>query len=248
MSYTFSDTDAQINDAWFQSHENRYNIELENELMFDLLQPARGETVLGIGCGTGARLFRFLEKGLEVTGIDNSESMLEYAEKNLGNRVDLHQGNAEDLPFDDNSFNISLLINTLEFVDDPLKALEEACRVTKDRVFIGAWNKSAVKDINQYIKGMMTEEAAKNVRFLGIGLLKKIIFSLVGDIPVQWKTVGHFGGGRTWLGEMIDNSKFLKKTPLGTFLGMLAVLVPSFRTTPLELKVERTNEAFAGAA
>jgi ubiquinone/menaquinone biosynthesis C-methylase UbiE len=41
------------------------------------------------------------------------------------------------LPFDDNSFNHACLFTSLEFVDDPKKALAEAFRVAKDGCLSG---------------------------------------------------------------------------------------------------------------
>ena len=41
---------------------------------------------------------------------------------------------------------------TLEFVEDPKKAIEEVSRVTKDRIFIGVLNRYAIKGIQIRIK------------------------------------------------------------------------------------------------
>ncbi len=83
----------------------------------------------------------FLNMGLDVTGLDASPHMLEFARKRLGVRAELRRGVAEDLPFDDNTFNVATLMTTLEFVEDSQKAIEEACRVTKDRIFLGVLNR-----------------------------------------------------------------------------------------------------------
>jgi len=247
MSYIFGHNDAIKYDEWFQHQANQFSINLENELMFKLVQPVRGESVLGIGCGTGRRLFRFLEKGLEVTGLDPSPYMLEIAKKNLGNKVDLHQCHAEDMPFDDNSFNIAVIITSLEFVKNVDKAIIEACRVAKDRLFIGIWNKFAIRDIRRYINGMLTEDAYNNINFISIFELKNKIKGFAGNVPVSWKTVGQFGGGSGSFGQKVEQSNFLMSCPFGCFVGMNITLEPRFRTRTLNLKINKTNEAFAGA-
>ncbi|MBT8352714.1 MAG: class I SAM-dependent methyltransferase, partial [Deltaproteobacteria bacterium] len=149
MGYVFDFNDAKTYERWFNTPQNRFVADLGSRLMVDMLSPMRGEALLDIGCGTGASLLPFIEKGLNVTGLDPSPYMLDIALENLGNRVDLYRGFAEDLPFDDNSFNFACLVTSLEFVDDPRKALEEACRVAKDRIFIGVLNKYAIKGIER---------------------------------------------------------------------------------------------------
>jgi len=248
ITYIFNNTDAQYFDDWYTDPKNKMIIERENSLMFDMLQPARGEHILGIGCGTGQRLFRFLERGLTVSGIDSSEAMIDAAEKNLGNRVDLHIGNPESLPFDDNSFNASILINTLEFCKDYQAALEEAARVTKDRLFIGLWNKYAIKDVWIQIKEMFPQIPLSAIHLLTSGEIKRHCKSILGDIPVEWRTTGQPGeGADNFFGEMIDQLTFLKRCPFGTFMGVSVILLPSFRLRPLDLEIEKKSEVMAGA-
>jgi len=194
MGYVFDFKDAIAYEQWYNNPRNRLTADLENELMLDMLKPMRGETVLDIGCGIGACLLVFLEKGLQVTGVDPSPYMLDIALKNAGNRVDFHRCLAEDLPFDDNSFNYACLITTLEFVEDPRKALEEACRVAKDKIFIGVLNKYAIKGIQRRIKGIFTESIYNRARFYSIWELKQIIRTIVGDVPVSWRTISRFPG------------------------------------------------------
>ena len=102
MGYVFNFNDAISYEEWFNNPRNRFAADLESSLMIDLLKPMRGETVLEIGCGTGAFLLPFLELDLQVTGLDPSPYMLDIALNTLGNRVDLYRGFAEDLPFEDN--------------------------------------------------------------------------------------------------------------------------------------------------
>jgi len=247
-THMFNEKDAQLFDDWYRHPDNRKIIERENRLMFEMIQPARGEHVLGIGCATGQRLFKFLERGLTVSGIDSSQAMIDVAESNLGNRVDLHLGNPESLPFDDNSFNISLLINTLEFCADYKSVLEEAARVTKDRLFIGIWNKFAIKDVWIQIKAMFPQVNEASIQLYSSGEIKRHLKSVLGKVPIEWKTIGQPGeGADNMFGELIDQCSFLQRCPFGTFMGISVILLPSFRLNPLDLKVEKSNEVMAGA-
>jgi len=246
-AHIFDEKDAQSVENWYRHPDNRNIVERENRLMFDMIQPVRGEHVLGIGCGTGQRLFKFLERGLIVTGIDSSQAMLDASERNLGNRVDLHLGNPESLPFDDNSFNIAILINTLEFCTDYKSALEEAARVSKDRLFIGLWNKFAIKDVWIQIKAMYPQIKDKNVQLYSSGEIKRHLKSVLGQVPMEWKTIGQPGeGSDNMFGELIDKFTFLQRCPFGTFMGIHVILEPTFRLRPLDLKAEKSNEAMAG--
>ncbi len=68
------------------------------------------ETILDVGCGTGALCSVLKEKGLTVTGIDPAIKMLEIAGiKQENKEISFIQANVlEGLPFDDHSFDIAI--------------------------------------------------------------------------------------------------------------------------------------------
>ena len=70
--YVFNFNDARAYEEWVVKTRSRTEADLENRLMIDMLKPIRGESLLDIGCGTGASIEPFYEKGLQVTGIDPS--------------------------------------------------------------------------------------------------------------------------------------------------------------------------------
>jgi len=238
MGYVFDFNDARAYEEWFNRPANKFAADLEKRLMIDMLQPIRGETVLDIGCGTGASLRPFLGKGLQATGIDPSPYMLDIAEKNLGNRVDFHRGFAEDLPFDDNSFNYACLVTTLEFVDDRQKALEEACRVAKDKLFIGVLNRYAFKGIQRRVKGVFTKSIYNHAHFFSVWELKDNLRFILGDPPISWRTVCHFPSASGRIALWIERSNIVQRCPFGAFAGMVVTLVPRFRTKPLTIPIQ----------
>ncbi|WP_167908188.1 class I SAM-dependent methyltransferase [Thermococcus sp. CX2] len=97
------------------------------------LSMAEGK-VLEIGVGTGKNL-PYYPKDVEVIGIDFSRGMLEKAErrrKELGlENVKLLLMDAQNLEFEDNTFDT--VVSTFVFctVPDPVKGLKEAYRVLK---------------------------------------------------------------------------------------------------------------------
>jgi len=248
MGYIFDFNDAIHYDKRMHDSRNRFAVELENRLMLDVLSPMRGQSVLDIGCGTGNGLQTFLDRGLKVTGIDPSPYMLDIAQKNIGNRADLHRGFAEDLPFDDNSFNYACLITTLEFVEDPKKALEEACRVAKDKIFLGVLNRYAITGIHRRIQGVFSRTIYNHACFFSIWELKDIIRSLLGDVPISWRTVCQFSSSPGQITSKIEQFSLVQKCPFGAFIGMVVTLLPRYRTRPLTLpyKAKHTTRAVPG--
>jgi ubiquinone/menaquinone biosynthesis C-methylase UbiE len=106
-------------DNWFFKNELAYKAELK--LIRKLIPKGKG---LEVGVGTGKFAIPFGIKD----GVDPSDKMAEIAEEK---GIKVVKGVAEDLPYDDNSFDYVLLVTTICFVDDPLKTLEEARRVVK---------------------------------------------------------------------------------------------------------------------
>lgn len=241
MGHVFDFSEAKAYEQWQNSPQRRISAELETRLMVDMLAPMRGESLLDIGCGTGTSLYPFLEMGVQVTGIDPSPYMLDIAVVNAMNRVDFYQGFAEDLPFDDNSFNYAILVTTLEFVDDPQKALEEACRVAKDRIFIGVLNRYAIKGVERRVKGIFGPSIFNRARFFSVWELKQMIHTLLGDPPISWRTVCQLPGSPGKLFFQLEMSKIVQRCPFGAFAGMVVSLVPRFRTRPLTLRYRTGN-------
>jgi ubiquinone/menaquinone biosynthesis C-methylase UbiE len=253
MGHVFDFSEAKSYEQWFNRPQNKAAFDLETQLMRDLLQPMRGESVLDIGCGAGACLSALLEMGLQVTGLDPSTYMLDISLEKMGNRVELYRGFrvelyrgfAEDLPFDDNSFNYSCLFTTLEFVDDPVKALREAFRVTKDRVFIGVFNRYALKGIQRRVKGIFSPTIFNHAQFFSVWELKQMIRSIIGQVPVSWRTVCQLPIPSGKLVYNLEQSKIIQRCPFGAFAGMVVVLVPRFKTRPLAAPYEAKDPSGA---
>lgn len=80
---------------------------------------AADATILDIGCGTG-RLLELLGQHVPnaaLTGLDLAPNMLQQAAERLPSTVRLAQGDAEQLPFADNSFQMVLSSSTFQWLD-----------------------------------------------------------------------------------------------------------------------------------
>lgn len=92
-----------------------------------------GNRILEIGVGTGKN-FPYYPEGAEITAIDFSEKMLEQARTKavrLGTHVILLQMDAQNLLFEDNTFDTILDSFVFCSVPDPNLGLKEVCRVCK---------------------------------------------------------------------------------------------------------------------
>lgn len=91
-------------------------------------------SVLDVGCGTGAVLLTLVEQDqgdLTLAGIDLSPEMVNIAQKKMKGRADLRVGDAEQLPWPDNSFDVVLCLDSFHHYPHPERALLEMRRVAK---------------------------------------------------------------------------------------------------------------------
>jgi SAM-dependent methyltransferase len=236
MGTVFDFKNARAFSRWIDDPRNKVAVENESRLMMEMLAPLQTDTALSVGCCAGGRLAPFVEKGVSLTAIDPSPYMLDLYNAHYANRIGLYRGSLEDLPFEDNAFNHACLVTTLEFVDHPEKIVEEACRVAKDKLFIGFLNRYAIKGVQRRVSGMFRETLFNRANFFSIWELKGVVRKVAGDVPIAWRTVGQLPNSGGFLKNTIERSRLLQRFPFGAFAGMVVTLVPRFRTRPLALR------------
>lgn len=117
--------------------------------------------VLDIGCGAGFLANDLARQGMTVTGFDASPESLEIARRHDSTaQVTYQHGDANHLPFADESFDVACALDFLEHVEDPAHIVAEAARVLKpgglfvfhtfDRNFI-AWL-FGIKGVEWFVK------------------------------------------------------------------------------------------------
>jgi SAM-dependent methyltransferase len=95
--------------------------------------------VLDVGCGVGhwsASLASVMPEDVRVIGVDREPSWVEQAgaralARGLEGRFSYREGEAEHLPFPDNSFDLTTCQTVLIHVPDPAAAISEMTRVTR---------------------------------------------------------------------------------------------------------------------
>ena len=97
-----------------------------------------GNSLLDIGCAKGFMMYDFhrLIPGIKVEGIDISDYAIENGMEEM--KPFMKVASADDLPYEDNSFDYAISITTLHNFDDDnlIKALKEIERVSKKGSFI----------------------------------------------------------------------------------------------------------------
>lgn len=104
--------------------------------VYEAIAGSAAASVLEIGCGRGefAIWISLSEPQLEVTGLDFSAAAIRIANEYAASKsapVTFVQGNAEALPFPDDSFDLVISCECMEHVPCPQKMAHEMARVTR---------------------------------------------------------------------------------------------------------------------
>ena len=102
----------------------------------ELLEILPTESVLEVGFGPGIVIQRLSNLAGHVAGIDPSREMVRKARAHnasaiKGGRVDLRHGTVDSLPFDSNTFDKAVAINSMQVWPDPVAGLREIRRVMR---------------------------------------------------------------------------------------------------------------------
>jgi len=115
-------------------------------------------TVLDIATGTGDVAFKLASNCRKVTGIDIAENMISLAEKKKNKKrftnIDFLVGDAENLPFEDNMFDVITIAYGYRNISNQKKALSEFNRVLKSNgtLFILEFSEPTNKLISPFYK------------------------------------------------------------------------------------------------
>lgn len=112
---------------FYDTFMKRAGLDLSVKLA-EIIAPGPGLSVLDLGGGTGLNDALLAEKGATVTILDRSESMLKRArQKNLPVRLVL--GGAEQMPFENASFDVVLISDAWHHFQAQEEVAREVCRI-----------------------------------------------------------------------------------------------------------------------
>lgn len=111
---------------------------------FDRLDLKPGTRLLDVGCGAGQLTLPAARRGIEVTGIDLAQNLVDQANERAqaeGLDVRIEQGDAEALPYEDESFDVVMSLIGSMFAPRPERVAAEMVRVCRPggRLIMGNW-------------------------------------------------------------------------------------------------------------
>ncbi len=109
----------------------------------------RGKKILEIGCGLGTDLLQFGRGGADVTGVDLTPKSIELVKKRFtlaGIQVDARVADAENLPFENDTFDVVYSFGVLHHTPNTQKAIDEVRRVLKPggKIIIMLYNRTSM--------------------------------------------------------------------------------------------------------
>jgi ubiquinone/menaquinone biosynthesis C-methylase UbiE len=115
----------------FFSFEMRRRLELVTNQLAAQIQNMDNPDVLECGCGPGDILELLAPLRCKLTGLDLNQRYLNLAASRVPGAT-LIDGNVEQLPFPDASFDVVYAVGVFQYLKDERAAAKEICRVTKD--------------------------------------------------------------------------------------------------------------------
>lgn len=177
------------------------------EMLIDYCQISKDKYILDVGCGVGLTpVYLAKTAGCRVMGVDISEGMIrrskERAKKErLTDRIECRIADAQELPFDDNTFDAVITESVTAFPEDKQKAVNEYVRVTKPGGYIGlnesTWLKVppppelvdwASQDLGANVKPLTSDEWTGLLENAGL----KEIVNKISELSVKDETKGIF--------------------------------------------------------
>jgi arsenite methyltransferase len=146
------------------------------EKLIELCHIREGKYVLDVGCGAGQTPCYIAKRhGCRVVGVDINERMIERSRERaererLADRVEFRVADAQDLPFEGDTFDAVITESVTAFPEDKQRAVKEYARVTKPGGYVGlnesTWLKVppppemiawASQDLGAQVKPLTTE-------------------------------------------------------------------------------------------
>jgi hypothetical protein len=108
--------------------------------------------------------------------------------------------------------------------------------VARDRVFVGILNRFSLYALRCRMARLFQSSVYEHARFFSINEIRRMFYVMLGQVPVQWRTVLQFPGPVATLLHRLESSRSLQYSPFGGFAGIAVDPIPRFHAIPLALK------------
>jgi SAM-dependent methyltransferase len=151
-----------------------------------------GRSVLEVGCGAGQGLGILTRRAARVVGGDYTDRLLRMARSHYGSRVPLVRLDAHHLPFGEATFDVILLYESIYYLADPCRFLQECRRLLRDRGTV------LICTVNRLVRAF--NPSPHSVRYLCAEELQ----SLLVAHGFQSEILGAFSDeGESWRGRAV---------------------------------------------
>ena len=218
MPWELFEREASRYEAWYVSVRGRRVDRAERALLQWLLTRFPGaRSVLEIGCGTGHFVGWFAEWRMRGVGLDRSPAMLGEMRRNFP-EIPAILGDADDLPFRDGAVDVALFVTTLEFLDDPPKALAEAVRVARQGIILVVLNRWSVGGFSRRWGPQACQPLLGRTQDYSVWTLRAAVEKAAGERMERTRWASTLFPARLW--------RFRGPAPFGDVIGMAAALCP----------------------
>lgn len=229
MDQVFESQEISRYEQWLESPAGCDYAEASWALLDRVLDWRPGWRVLDIGCGLGVHLKMLQERGMLVSGLEAGPVAASLSARRLGSKVEIEVGDAHDLPYEDNTFDAVVMVNTLELVERRAQVLAEASRVAGSRLCIIALNSFSLSGVMYRRPGSSHPLHRGNP--LSLLSLWRLVREVLGPVPQNW------AGAMSWPSIMVG------RWPLSPLLGVCAAVTPRLMTTPLVVEGAASGSA-----
>lgn len=123
---------AEVANQWDTMSQGFFS-DAVRQKAYSLAAVEEGKLAADIGTGTGYLAEGLINNGLRVIAVDCSEAMLNQMKEKFAdiNTIDYRQGEAENLPIDNDTVDYAMANMYLHHVEDPFIAIKEMVRILK---------------------------------------------------------------------------------------------------------------------
>lgn len=129
QSYFTSNTDYGYRDYLSDEGIIRVNARPILRKLQSLSRGSSGRKLLEVGCSCGFLLDEARKEGWQAYGVELSSDVQKYAVDKLG--LNVFHGTLDEVQFEDESFDVVLIIGTIEHLNDPVATIRETRRILK---------------------------------------------------------------------------------------------------------------------